>query len=89
MHKRLYNFLLEHNILYQNQFGFRKNNSTVYALAQITEMIKVSIDSRKLGCGIFVDMRKESLIMNLNTLNELEKTVNKEAYHQTLTKPTL
>ena len=57
-HKRLYNFLMEHNILYQNQFGFRKNNSTVYALAQITEMIKVSIDNRKFGCGIFVDLRK-------------------------------
>ena len=49
MHKRLYNFLLEHNILYQNQFGFRKNNSIVYALAQITEMRKVIIDSRKFG----------------------------------------
>ena len=58
MHKRLYNFLLEHNVLYQNQFGFRKNNSTVFALAQITEMIKVSIDNRKFGCGIFVDLRK-------------------------------
>ena len=58
MHKRLYNFLMEHNILYQNQFGFRKKNSTVYALAQITEMIKVSIDNRKFGCGIFVDLRK-------------------------------
>ena len=41
VHKRLYNFLLEHNILYQSPFGFRKNNSTVYALAQITEMIRV------------------------------------------------
>ena len=49
---------MEHNILYQNQFGFRKNNSTVYALAQITEMIKVSIDNRKFGCSIFVDLRK-------------------------------
>ena len=49
---------MEHNILYQNQFGFRKNNSTVFALAQITEMIKESIDSRKIGCGIFVDLRK-------------------------------
>ena len=56
VHKRLYNFLLEHNILYQSQFGFRKNNST--ALAQITEMIKVSIDNGKFGCGIFVDLRK-------------------------------
>ena len=40
----------------KNQFGFRKNNS-VFALAQIT-MIKESIDSRKIGCGIFVDLRK-------------------------------
>ena len=73
MHKRLYNFLLEHNIWYQNQFGFRKNNSTVYALAQIAEMIKVSIDSRKLGCGIFVDLRKAFDTVNHEiSLNKLE-----------------
>ncbi|MEO2220738.1 MAG: reverse transcriptase family protein, partial [Nitrosopumilus sp.] len=58
MHKRLYHYLEEHNILYQNQFGFRSNNSTVYALAQITEMIKESIDSGKYGCGIFIDLKK-------------------------------
>ena len=64
MHKQLYAFLEKHNILFQNQFGFRKNNSTVYALAQITEMIKVSIDSGKFGCGIFIDLRKA-----FNTVN--------------------
>ena len=40
IHKKLYDFLEEHNILYHNQFGFRKNNSTVHALIQISEMIK-------------------------------------------------
>ena len=39
MHKRLYVFLQEHNILFQNQFGFRKNNSTSFALIEITEKI--------------------------------------------------
>ena len=29
MHKRLYYFLEDHIILHQNQFGFRRNNSTV------------------------------------------------------------
>ena len=33
IHKRLYTFLEAHNILY----GFQKNNSTVYALMQITD----------------------------------------------------
>ena len=32
MHKRLYTFLETNNILFPDQFGFRKNNSTVYAL---------------------------------------------------------
>ena len=58
MHKRLYNFLQEHNILFENQFGFRKNNSTTYALIEITEKIKDSIDYKKYGCGIFIDLRK-------------------------------
>ena len=58
LHKRIYNFLEEHNILYHNQFGFRKNNSTINALIQITEMIKESIDKGKYGCGIFIDRRK-------------------------------
>ena len=58
IHKRLYNFLEEHNILYHNQFGFRKNNSTLHALVQISETIKESIDNGKYGCGIFIDLRK-------------------------------
>ena len=58
VHKRFYNFLEEYNVLYQHQFGFRKNNSTVFALIQITEMIKASIDNGKFGCGIFIDLRK-------------------------------
>ena len=58
MHIRLYNFLQEHNILFENQFGFRKNNSTTYALLEITEKIKETIDNKKFGCGIFIDLRK-------------------------------
>ena len=56
LHKR-YQFL-EHRILFENQFGFRKDNSTSYALMEITEKIKESIDSGKFGCGIFIDLRK-------------------------------
>ena len=58
IHSRLYNFLELHKILYENQFGFRKDNSTIYALMQITERIKESIDNGKFGRGIFIDLRK-------------------------------
>ena len=59
MHKRLYHFLEQNNILFENQFGFRKNNSTSYALMEITEKIKESVEKGKFGpCGIFIDLRK-------------------------------
>ena len=58
IHNRLYAFLEINEILIPNQFGFRKKNSTVNALIQITEKIKNSIDQGKFGCGIFIDLRK-------------------------------
>ena len=58
MHKRLYDFLDEHNILYEHQFGFRKFYSTAYSLIEITEQIKNTIDDGKYGCGIFIDLKK-------------------------------
>ena len=58
MHKRLYDFPQEHNVLFQNQFGFRKNNSTTFVLLEITEKIRETIDNIKYGCGIFIDLRK-------------------------------
>ena len=58
MHKRLYEFLENNNILFKNQFGFRKQNSTIHALIQITEQIRESMEKGKFGCGIFIDLRK-------------------------------
>ena len=73
MHKRLYNFLNSQNILFENQFGFRKNNSTTFALIEITEKIKETIDNKKYGCGIFIDLRKAFDTVNHNILlNKLE-----------------
>ena len=68
MHKRLYHFLELHNVLCDKQFGFRKNNSTSYALMEITEKIKESIDNGKYGCGIYIDLRKAFDTVNHNIL---------------------
>ena len=58
MHKRLYEFFEDNNILYEFQFGFRKKMSTAHSLVEITEEIKESIDNGKFGCGIFIDLKK-------------------------------
>ena len=53
----------ESNILYDKQFGFRKNNSTINA-----EKIKESVDKGKFGCGIFIDLCKAFDTVNHNIL---------------------
>ena len=58
LHLKLYMFLESINILFELQYGFRKDNSTAYALIQITEQIKESIGKGNYGCGIFIDLCK-------------------------------
>ena len=72
IHKRLCNSLEEHNVLYY----FRKNNSTVFALVKITEMIKASIDSGKFGCGIFIDLNHEILLNKLEHYGVRDSMLN-------------
>jgi len=58
IHKRLYNFLNVNNILYENQFGFRKGFSTSHALLSIVQKISDHVDKGEFACGIFVDLQK-------------------------------
>ena len=58
MHKRIYVFLKEKKILYPLQFGFQENNSIDHALITMTEEIRSSLDNRRYGCGIFLDLQK-------------------------------
>ena len=58
MYTRLYRFLEIHNILYSMQFGFREKHSIDHALVSLTETIRNSLDDKKFGCGIFIDLQK-------------------------------
>ena len=78
MHNRLIGFLEDNNILYKKQFGFRKGKSTIsaiYALLQVTEKIRESIDKGKFKCGFFIDLRKA--FDNVNHEILLQKLWNK------------
>ena len=73
MYKRLYDFLELHNILYNFQFGFRASHSINHALISLTEMIKNTLDNKRFGCGIFLDLQKAFDTVNHEILlNKLE-----------------
>lgn len=58
IHKRVYDFMEKHKLIYPNQFGFRQFHSTVHALTYMTESIRSSIDDNKFVAGIFIDLQK-------------------------------
>ena len=58
IYQRLNEFLEINEILYPNQFGFRKGRSTQHSLIQIIDSINKTIDKGHYGCGIFIDLSK-------------------------------
>ena len=68
MYRRLYNFLTENNILYEYQFGFRKNHSTTLALIDVIDDIYSSLDNSETVVGIYLDLQKAFDCVNHNIL---------------------
>ena len=58
MFNRLVNFLDKHNILDDNQFGFRSGRSTTQASMLISDKIQRAIENKLYSCGIFLDLSK-------------------------------
>ena len=58
MYKTLSNFLDINNLIYSLQFDFRQKYSTTYALTNLTENIRQTLDEGRFGCGIFADLQK-------------------------------
>ena len=46
------------NVIYDNQFGFRKNHSTSYAINYSIDKILKEIEKMKHIIGIFIDLSK-------------------------------
>ena len=52
MYNRLNDFLVQHDVIYQFQFGFQKK------ILSITEEIRKLLDKKLFACGVFVDLEK-------------------------------
>ena len=58
IYSRLYSFLVSQNILFENQFGFRKSHSTNHALNYSVDYVNSHINDKQHVLGIFIDLSK-------------------------------
>ena len=58
IYNQLNHFLEKQNILFKHQFGFRKNYSTEQTILELTDNLKMKIDSSETICSIFLDLSK-------------------------------
>ena len=57
LHARLNDFVTKHNILENNQYGFRKGHSTSHGITQLHETILKSIEKKKICVALFIDLK--------------------------------
>ena len=54
----LYEFIEEHNLLFNRQFGFRKQHSTTHAVITLVDQVSRAFDVGKIVVGVFLDLKK-------------------------------
>ena len=69
MYNRIELFLNEFNLIYENQFGFRKK----HALTAIIEQIRANLDNKTFSAAVFIDLEKAFETVNHSIL--LEKLI--------------
>jgi retron-type reverse transcriptase len=70
MYVRLLKFINSNNLLYQYQFGFRKNHSTLLALTVLLDKISDAFNNSELIVGIFLDFKKAFDTIDHNILQQ-------------------
>lgn len=82
IHKRIYCYLEENEILSKSQWGFRKNRSTIEAAAGLIETILTATNNKKQVGVLFVDLKKAFDSLSHNIL--LRKLYNMGIKHLVL-----
>ena len=58
IYSRLYDFLISQKVIYDKQFGFRRNHSTAHAINYSINKIIRNLEAKKHVIGIFIDLSK-------------------------------
>ena len=68
VHIQLYDYLNNHNLLSQQQSGFRPLHSTATSVTHIVDFLLENMNSGKLTGGIFLDLKKAFDVIPLNLI---------------------
>ena len=58
VHRRVFNFLNNENLLYASQYGFREGHSTIHAITEFMTEILKGHENKKFTLGVFLDLSK-------------------------------
>lgn len=58
IHSRLYDFIIKHKIINNNQYGFIKNTGTESALDKVLNLIYTNIEKKEKVIATFIDLKK-------------------------------
>jgi len=73
VHKRLYNFLDQHNVFFKSQYGFRPKHSTINAITELTSNISLNLDNNQHTVAVLLDLSKAfDTINHITLLNKLK-----------------
>ena len=65
---QLYDYLIEHDLLYQSQYRLRRFHSTELAALELTDRIRQQIDQKKVPFSVFLDLSKAFDTLNHDIL---------------------
>ena len=65
---QLYEYLISNGLLFESQYGFRKQHSTELAALELTDQIRREIDQNKIPFSVFLDLSKAFDTLNHHIL---------------------